>query len=85
MVHVGGVGKNLVLTSFDTESELAQKYPQAKANVEFIRQRGAIVRHGVDATKLEEAFHDELFDCIVFNFPHSGLSACRPFFLEYSS
>lgn len=73
--HIGGTGDNLVLTSFDSANELTKKYPQAKANVDFVRKSGAVVRHGVDATKLEEAFPGELFDCIVFNFPHSGWPA----------
>ena len=72
VIHVGGSGENLVLTSYDTAEELASKYPQARANVDFVLKRGAVVRHGVDATRLEEAFPDELFDRIVFNFPHSG-------------
>ena len=67
-----GTGDNLVLTSFDTGKQLTEKYPHAKANVEYARKHGATVLHGVDATNLDAAFPDESFDRIVFNFPHSG-------------
>jgi 25S rRNA (uracil2634-N3)-methyltransferase len=70
-LHVG-TGKNLVLTSFDSLNELHTKYPQAKANVEFSKKCGATVMHGVDATNLDAHFSRELFDKIIFNFPHSG-------------
>ncbi len=74
VTHLGS-GDNLVLTSFDTAKQLAEKYPHAKANVEHARKHGATVLHGVDATNLDAAFPDESFDCIVFNFPHSGTPA----------
>jgi len=82
-----GNGFNLHATAYDTEEVAIQKYEDAADVLEEVRASGATVRFGVDAGdligglklakkikknggKLEE---EDLFDRIVFNFPHVGL------------
>ncbi|VDB91607.1 unnamed protein product [Peniophora sp. CBMAI 1063] len=66
---------NVVATAYDTEHECYEKYPSASAHVAALREKGATVLFGVDATKLDK--HAALtkgkrFDRIVWNFPHAG-------------
>lgn len=56
---------------------LLEKYPQAAGNVRLLKERGAIVLHGVDATrfdKLPKALRKRkgTFDAVGFMFPHVG-------------
>lgn len=41
-------------------------------NAKALRQRDAVVMHGIDAAKLDGVFHREKFDTIVFQFPNVG-------------
>jgi 25S rRNA (uracil2634-N3)-methyltransferase len=66
-------GSNVTATTFDTRSELFEKYASAPSTVRSLRQAGATVLHGIDATRLDEFdWEGEKFDRIVFNFPHIG-------------
>lgn len=71
--HLGGDGSNVTCTSYDSATEVVSKYPGAKDILRAVAKTGARVRHGVDARKLESHFgFEDVFDRIVFNFPHSG-------------
>jgi 25S rRNA (uracil2634-N3)-methyltransferase len=65
---------NITATAFDTEEECYTKYPDAEQNVRVLREKGAHVLFGVDATTLEKtsALKRRVFDRIVWNFPHAG-------------
>ncbi|KAF9609875.1 hypothetical protein IFM89_018960, partial [Coptis chinensis] len=51
-----------------------KKYSNGKSNLESLKNLGATIIHGVDATKMK--LHTDLgmrqFDRIIFNFPHAG-------------
>ncbi|KZV46779.1 hypothetical protein F511_15339 [Dorcoceras hygrometricum] len=65
---------NIVATSLDTEEVLAVKHPTAAANLVALRNNGCTVIHGVNASTMSEhpRLKNQLFDRIVFNFPHAG-------------
>lgn len=72
-MHCKNKGSNIVATSFDSETEVCKKYPNAKSCIQSIKQSCGRVLHGVDGTKLEECAElNQLFDYVIFNFPHSG-------------
>ncbi|KAG5180879.1 hypothetical protein JKP88DRAFT_323304, partial [Tribonema minus] len=64
-------GAGVVATSLDSHDVVLSKYPDA---LEWLdRLADAKVLHGVDATRLEQAVRpQQLFDRVVFNFPHTG-------------
>ncbi|KAG6877606.1 hypothetical protein C0993_005732 [Termitomyces sp. T159_Od127] len=66
--------KNLTATAYDTEDECYEKYADGREIVAYLRQRGAQILFGVDATKLEKtaALKGRRWDHIVWNFPHAG-------------
>lgn len=66
---------NITATSYDSEEECYDKYPDAKSKVDVLLERGAEVLFGVDGTRLEKcnALKKRLFDRVVFNFPHAGM------------
>jgi len=68
------VPANITATSYDTEDECYIKYSGAQQYVRVLREHGAHVLFGVDATKLEKtsALKGRTFDRIVWNFPHAG-------------
>ncbi|KAI0271481.1 hypothetical protein BC834DRAFT_859845 [Gloeopeniophorella convolvens] len=65
---------NVTATAYDTEEACYAKYPDAEACVRALRDKGARVLFGVDATRLEKtgALKGKTFDRIVWNFPHAG-------------
>lgn len=65
---------NITATALDTEEECHTKYPDAEQNIRVLREKGARVLFGVDATKLERtsALKRKVFDRIVWHFPHAG-------------
>ncbi|KAJ1723056.1 hypothetical protein LPJ53_002582 [Coemansia erecta] len=70
-----GSGSNLTATAFDSEPVVHEKYPDAQAHIDALRQLGARVAFDVDATSLAQAqvLGDKpRFSHIVFNFPHAG-------------
>ncbi|QRV80149.1 25S rRNA (uridine-N(3))-methyltransferase [Ceratobasidium sp. AG-Ba] len=65
---------NITATAYDTEDECLSKYPDASAHISSLRNAGATVLFGVDATKLEKTFKKgERWDKVVWNFPHVGM------------
>ncbi|RHY27843.1 hypothetical protein DYB32_006492 [Aphanomyces invadans] len=73
VTHRGG-GANLYATSFDTAAQVRKVYSNANECIATLGRTGAQVFHGIDATKLHTlpASIPQLFDFIIFNFPHSG-------------
>ncbi|CAI0394945.1 unnamed protein product [Linum tenue] len=69
-----GSASNIVATSLDTRDDLMKKYKKAGFNLALLRELGAHVFHGVDATKMMDHPHLKIlrFDRIIFNFPHAG-------------
>ena len=65
---------NITATAYDTEEDCINKYPDAKENIDFLKERGAQVLFGVDATALEKckSLKGKRFDRVVWNFPHAG-------------
>ena len=65
---------DLTATCYDSEAQLAEKYPQAVDNTGLITAEGQAVLYGVDATKLSqrEIRKGEKWQRIFFNFPHVG-------------
>ncbi|KAI3901551.1 hypothetical protein MKW92_005148 [Papaver armeniacum] len=64
----------MVATSLDQYDVVIKNYPDAKSNLESLRELGASIMHGVDATKMKQ-FPDlrrRRFDRIIYNFPHAG-------------
>jgi len=66
---------NITATAYDSEQECYDKYPDARNSVHTLRERGAEVLFGVDATKLEKCgpLKAKRFDRVVWNFPHAGM------------
>lgn len=69
------VPANVTATSYDSEEACFSKYPDAQAIVSTIKQRGAEVLFGIDATKLQKypVLRGRRWDRIVWNFPHAGV------------
>lgn len=65
----GIISDNITATTFEIESELSEK---GRNNAQFLSSAGARVLYNVDATKLTNSFGSEIFDNIVFQFPHVG-------------
>ena len=64
-------------TCYDSQELLFEKYtPQAEEHIKYLEEEGQTVLYSVDATKLGKnkalAKSGELFDVILFNFPHVG-------------
>ena len=68
------VPTNVTATSYDSEETCFSKYPDAEDIVSTLRQRGAEVLFGIDATKLQRhpVLKERRWDRIVWNFPHAG-------------
>ncbi|XP_019106856.2 uncharacterized protein At4g26485 [Beta vulgaris subsp. vulgaris] len=68
---------NIIATSRDSDQdELEKKYANAKSNLEILeKSNGCVVLHGVDAYTMikHPVLQNQLFDRIVFNFPHADL------------
>lgn len=59
----------LVATTFESVDNLS---PETIQNAEKIKESGALVLHGIDATRLAPTFGSMRFDNIIFQFPHTG-------------
>lgn len=67
-----GYPHSLICTTRDSEDQAERKYADAKKNINKLKRLGSRVMFNVDATNLESMFFDEQFNCILYNFPHSG-------------
>ncbi|XP_057983220.1 uncharacterized protein LOC131168059 [Malania oleifera] len=71
-----GSATNMIATSLNSVEFLTGNYGKALDNIRELKVRGCKVMHGVDATKMK--YHgmlkQEIFDRIIFNFPHAGFS-----------
>ncbi len=60
---------DMTATTYEDKKSLSH---EAKINAAHLQQTGAIVIHGIDATKLADEFNGQKFDTIIFQFPHVG-------------
>lgn len=60
---------NIMATTFETSGELS---PEANTNAQTLKSLGASVVHGINSTKIDEVFHWQRYETIVFQFPHVG-------------
>lgn len=65
----GVTTSNLIATTYEKASDLSK---EAQQNSEILKQCGASVLNGIDATKLDRYFPHHKFDTIVFQFPNAG-------------
>ncbi|CAH2033434.1 unnamed protein product [Thlaspi arvense] len=69
-----GSASNIIASSLDSYDDVVRKYKNARSNLETLKRLGAILLHGVDATRLQ--LHPDLnrrrYDRVIFNFPHAG-------------
>ncbi|CAK7323946.1 unnamed protein product [Dovyalis caffra] len=69
-----GSAVNMVATSLDSKVSLVAKYSRAAENLKKLKDFGCTILHEVDAHTMSchPLLHWQLFDRIVFNFPHAG-------------
>ncbi len=60
---------HIVSTTYEKASDLSE---EAQENSEILKQSGASVINGIDATKLDRYFPHQKFDTIIFQFPNAG-------------
>ena len=76
LIRLRGHGGDLVSTCLDTQEQLDKKYPGSKVFLDQLKEQGAVVVTGVDATNLQECEavggSGAQVDNIIFNFPHTG-------------
>jgi len=60
---------SITATTFETERQLSN---ETKINALWLKQTGANVCHGIDATKLHQSLKPQNFDTIIFQFPNVG-------------
>ncbi|PZP54808.1 MAG: hypothetical protein DI586_08805 [Micavibrio aeruginosavorus] len=65
----GITSSKITATTYEKTSDLSE---EAQQNSEILKQSGASVLNGIDATKLEQYFPHLKFDTIVFQFPNAG-------------
>ncbi|XP_028081873.1 uncharacterized protein At4g26485 [Camellia sinensis] len=71
-----GSALNMVATSLDSQESLMMKYPTASDNLKQLQDLGCTILHEIDGTtmSLHPRLGFQLFDRIVFNFPHAGFT-----------
>ncbi|KAL7186805.1 hypothetical protein ACSBR2_028515 [Camellia fascicularis] len=71
-----GSALNMVATSLDSQESLMTKYPTASDNLKQLQDLGCTILHEIDGTtmSLHPRLGFQLFDRIVFNFPHAGFT-----------
>ncbi|KAI9092685.1 hypothetical protein DFS34DRAFT_563190, partial [Phlyctochytrium arcticum] len=68
-----GENARITATSLDTLKEVHQKYPLSRSTLTKLKKLdGVQIKHGFDCTKIDPSDFSELFDRIVFMFPHVG-------------
>ncbi|KAM7499040.1 hypothetical protein LguiA_023454 [Lonicera macranthoides] len=75
-----GCAYNMTATSLDSEGFLRRNYKRAMSNIQSLKDRGCVVLHGVDATKMANhlLLGGIIFDRIIYNFPHAGFFHDEP-------
>jgi 25S rRNA (uracil2634-N3)-methyltransferase len=68
---------NVTATVYESKEELEGKYPYVGENVQFLEEGGAVVRYGIDTTKVKGkaglgGVGVGTVDRVFFNFPHVG-------------
>jgi hypothetical protein len=76
--------QSIVSTSFDSRSQLTEKYPTIEKTLRGLKSFDQIqIFHEIDATKclksqlMSSPCTTENFDHIIFNFPHLGYEDCK--------
>ncbi|XP_004308252.1 PREDICTED: uncharacterized protein At4g26485-like [Fragaria vesca subsp. vesca] len=72
-----GSAKNMVATSLDSRESVLAKYSNAAPrNLTELEDMGCVILHEVDVHIMRQhpLLLDQLFDRIVFNFPHAGFN-----------
>ncbi|KAK9666288.1 hypothetical protein RND81_14G174400 [Saponaria officinalis] len=69
-----GSASNIIATSLNSHDFLTQNYKKFMINKIKLESRGGVVMHGIDARRMikDPVLGSLKFDCIVFNFPHTG-------------
>ncbi|KAG8434484.1 hypothetical protein GDO86_012746 [Hymenochirus boettgeri] len=67
---------DITATCIELEDQVCRQ-PKIWANVQHLRERGAVVHFSVDATNLKDniLLANKLYDRVIFNFPHYGRKA----------
>lgn len=65
-----GPSVELIATGYEPERGHDARFPRASEHISALRASGALVEHGVDATRLSERFEPGSLCRVVFNFPH---------------
>lgn len=71
---------HLVTTSFDSQNDILQKYPEAKSTLSHLAKiNDCSVVHSVDATQdlCSVTRLATQYEYIIFNFPHLGIENCE--------
>jgi 25S rRNA (uracil2634-N3)-methyltransferase len=65
---------HVTATSLDTEAEVVQRYAHCDSYLAQLRTMSVALQFQVNAIKLTDTYDPlkDRFDCIVFNFPHTG-------------
>ncbi|XP_050368877.1 uncharacterized protein At4g26485-like [Argentina anserina] len=75
LAKIFGSAKNMVATSLDSKESVIVKYSTAAAsNLKELEDMECVLLHEVDVHTMRQhpLLVDQLFDRIVFNFPHAG-------------
>ncbi|XP_021745099.1 uncharacterized protein At4g26485-like [Chenopodium quinoa] len=70
-----GNATSMIATSLDSQDMLVNKYADANSNLDLLKEKGCVLLHRVDALTMSEhpVLQKQVFDRIVFNFPHTLL------------
>ncbi len=66
---LGISASNLTATTYEKTNDLSE---ETQKNVKILKECGASILNGIDATKLSQYFPQQKFDTIVFQFPNAG-------------
>ena len=66
------VATKALVTTYDDEEVMNDKYPTAAANKSALIELGVEVQHGIDATQLKDRYPESKFKTIHFSHPHTG-------------
>jgi len=70
-----GNGSPVTATVYDSREVVKSKYSDAPKHAAALQASGAVIHYEMDGTALEnDSRLDPPYDCVIFNFPHVGLS-----------